>query len=55
MCPVGSGMPTSYEQGSMMQDRLNLDGYTMMTHPERVSKFFFDPTPIIDPARPPLD
>ena len=48
-------MPTSYEQGSMMQDRLNLDGYTMIKHPERVSKFFFDPTPIIDPARPPLD
>ncbi|HIU42935.1 MAG TPA: polysaccharide deacetylase family protein [Candidatus Ventrousia excrementavium] len=55
ICPVGSGMPTSYEQGSMMQDRLNLDGYTMIKHPERVSKFFFDPTPIIDPARPPLD
>ncbi len=55
VCPVGAGMATTYQQHGMMQDRLNLDGYTMIKHPERVSKYFFDPAPIIDPARPPLD
>lgn len=55
ICPVGAGMSTSYQGAAMLQDRLNLDGYTMLKHPERISKHFFDPTPIVDPARPPLD
>ncbi len=55
ICPVGAGMSTSYQNGSMMQDRLNLDGYTMLEHPERISKYFFDPAAVVDPARPPLD
>lgn len=55
VCPVGAGMTTTYQSDGMTQDRLNLDGYTMIKHPERISKHFFDPTPIIDPARPPLD
>ena len=48
-------MAASYEGNSMIQNRLNLDGYTMLKHPERISKYFFDPSQIVDPARPPLN
>ena len=54
-CPVGSNMTTWFDKDVMFQERLNLDGYTMLKHPERVSKYFFDPTLVVDPARPPLD
>ena len=42
-CPVGSRMTTIYNEDNIVQERLNLDGYTMIKHPERVEKFFFDP------------
>lgn len=54
-CPVGSNMTTWFDKDVMFQERLNLDGYTMLKHPERVSKYFFDPALVVDPARPPLD
>lgn len=54
-CPVGSGMNTWFDGDVMFQERLNLDGYTMITHPERVSKYFFDPALVLDPSRPPMD
>lgn len=54
-CPVGSNMTTVYDRNVMFQERLNLDGYTMIKHPERVSKHFFDPSLVLDPSRPPLD
>lgn len=54
-CPVGSQMSTMWKNDNMLQARLNLDGYTMLKHPERVSKFFFDPAKVLDPARPPLN
>lgn len=54
-CPVGSQMTTVWKDDNMLQSRLNLDGYTMLKHPERVSKFFFDPALVLDPARPPLN
>ena len=55
ICPVAANMATSYEGNSMIQNRLNLDGYTMLKHPERISKYFFDPAQVVDTARPPLN
>jgi len=54
-CPVGSGMNAWFEDDVFYMERLNLDGYTMIKHPERISKHFFDPALVLDPARPPLD
>ena len=53
-CPVGSGMNVWFDKDVMFMERLNLDGYTMMLHPERVSKYFFDPALVLDPTRPPM-
>lgn len=53
-CPVGAGMNMRFNEDNMVQERLNVDGYTMLTHPERVSKYFFDPALVLDPTRPPL-
>lgn len=53
-CPVGSGMNVWFDKDVMFMERLNLDGYTMMLHPERVSKYFFDPAEVLDPSRPPM-
>ena len=53
-CPVGSRMTTIYNEDNIVQERLNLDGYTMIKHPERVEKCFFDPSLVIDTKRPPL-
>ena len=53
-CPVGSGMNAWFTEDVFYMERLNLDGYTMIKHPERVSDHFFDPTLVLDPARPPL-
>ena len=55
ICPVGGGMSTTYNSDCMMQDRLDLDGYTMIRHPERISKYFFDPALVLDSSRPPLN
>ncbi len=54
-CPVGSPMNVRFAGDVMFMERLNLDGYTMMKHPERISKYFFDPKLVLDPARPPMD
>lgn len=54
-CPVGSNMTTVYDRNVMFQERLNLDGYTMIKHPEKVSRHFFDPSLVLDPTRPPMD
>ena len=51
-CPVDSYQPCYVRDDYMIQGRINLDGLTMKRYPERISKHFFDPTPIIDPARP---
>lgn len=51
-CPVDSKMPAFTRDDFFISGRLNLDGITMKTAPQRVSKFFFDPAPILDPARP---
>ena len=53
-CPVGAAMTTQFNTDNMVETRLNLDGYTMISHPERVKKFFFDPKLVLDPERPPL-
>lgn len=53
-CPVGAPMSTKFYDNVMVQERLNLDGYTMITNPERVKKHFFDPAEVLDPKRPPL-
>jgi len=54
-CPVGSGMNAWFEDDVFFMERLNLDGYTMIKHPERVSNHFFDPSLVLDETRPPLD
>ena len=51
-CPVDSYQPCYVRDDYMIQGRINLDGLTMKRYPERISRHFFDPTPIIDPARP---
>lgn len=51
-CPVDSKMPAYVRDDFFISGRLNLDGITMKTAPQRVNKFFFDPAPILDPARP---
>jgi len=53
-CGVGGSMSTIYYGDNMMQDRLNLDGYTMLKAPERIEKHFFKVADVIDPLRPPL-
>ena len=53
-CPVQAEMSTTFTGQGMIQNRLNLDGYTMLKHPERVSQHFFDPQLVLDGARPPL-
>ncbi|MBQ9534949.1 MAG: hypothetical protein IJU78_03800 [Clostridia bacterium] len=54
-CPVGSDMSTTWQNDNMLSYRLNLDGITMLNYPQRISKFFFDPALVLDPARPPLN
>jgi len=54
-CSVSSYMTTFYQQNGIVQERMNIDGTNMILHPERISKYLFDPTPIVDPARPPLE
>ncbi|MEA4919935.1 MAG: hypothetical protein VB078_03310 [Clostridiaceae bacterium] len=54
-CPVGANMSTTFVDNEMIQERLDLDGYTMIKHPERVSKYFFDPALVLDSARPPIN
>jgi hypothetical protein len=54
-CPVDSNMPMRWHDDNVIQGRLNLDGITMMKYPERVSKYFFDPAQVLDPARPPMN
>lgn len=51
-CPVDSTMPTAWEGPWFFQGRINLDGLTMKQYPERISKYFFDPAAVLDPARP---
>ena len=47
-------MSTDIRGDVMMNSRLNLDGITMIRYPERISKHFFDPALVLDPARPEL-
>lgn len=51
-CPVDSHMPTYCKNDFFIQGRINLDGLTMKRYPERVTRFFFDPAEVLDPARP---
>ena len=51
-CHVDSTMPTKWDGSWFFQGRINLDGLTMKRYPERISKFFFDPAEVLDPARP---
>jgi len=53
-CPVAANMNTKYYDGYMYQERLNLDGLTMLSYPERISKYLFDPALVVDEARPPM-
>ena len=55
-CPVGASMTTNYYSHSMIQNRLNLDGYTMITAPSRIlNAGLFDPALVVDENRPPLE
>ncbi|MDD4799104.1 MAG: polysaccharide deacetylase family protein [Clostridia bacterium] len=54
-CPVGASMTTNYYSNSMIQNRLNLDGYTMISAPSRIlDAGLFDPALVLDENRPPL-
>lgn len=54
-CPVGADMSSSYSGDVFLMDRLNLDGYTMVKHPDRITSVgLFDPAQVVDPARPPM-
>ena len=53
-CPVGSTLNTRFNDTYMLNERLNLDGMTMLWYPERISKYFFDPALVVDPERPEL-
>ncbi|MBR3865626.1 MAG: hypothetical protein IKM67_02810 [Clostridia bacterium] len=53
-CPVGSTLNTQFNGTYMLNERLNLDGMTMLWYPERISKYFFDPALVVDPERPEL-
>jgi len=55
-CPVGASMSTGYYSNSMIQNRLNLDGYTMISAPSRIlDAGLFDPALVLDENRPPLE
>jgi len=49
---VDSYQPCYVKDDYMIQGRINLDGLTMKNYPERVIRHYFDPAPILDPARP---
>lgn len=51
-CPVYKAMGIKYYKNFVVNCRLNFDGLTMRRYPERIEKYFFDPTLIIDPDRP---
>ncbi|HRU83891.1 MAG TPA: hypothetical protein P5058_00725 [Eubacteriales bacterium] len=50
-CPVYKEMTTEFGKNYVINCRLNIDGMTLLTYPERIKKFFFDPSGIIDPSR----
>lgn len=52
-CPVGANMRTKYIDGAMIQERLNLDGLTLVKAPQN-TKMFFKAEEVLDPARPPM-
>ncbi len=52
-CPVGGSMKTTYDGGVMIQERLNLDGYTLTKTPER-TEIFFNAADVVDSERPDL-
>ena len=51
-CPVSTGMALTFNGDNMVEDRFNLDGYTMLKKPELVKELFFDPAEVLDPRRP---
>ena len=51
-CPVYKNMAVSYQNKMLISERLNFDGFTMIKHPERIKRHFFDPSSIIDCSRP---
>lgn len=53
-CPVSTYMTTTYRESYMLQDRFNMDGFTMMKNPEKVNGVFFDVSKVIDSRRPPI-
>ena len=53
-CPVSTGMALTFNGDNMVEDRFNLDGYTMLKKPELVKELFFDPAEVLDPRRPAL-
>ena len=45
-------MALTFNGDNMVEDRFNLDGYTMLKKPELVKELFFDPAEVLDPRRP---
>ncbi len=55
ICPVCKEMTLEYHKNYVLHGRLNLDGLTMRRYPERIQKYFFNPSTVLDPSRPPLN
>lgn len=53
-CPVSRSMALTYNVDNMVQDRLNLDGYTMQKKPELIKELYFDVNEVLDKRRPAL-
>lgn len=51
-CPVYKNMSVRFENNMLISERLNFDGFTMIKYPQRIKKYFFDPSYIIDRSRP---
>jgi len=47
-------MNTTFYGDNMIQERLNIDGLTMIDYPDRIKNHFFDPAEVLDSARPPM-
>lgn len=51
-CSVFKRMGTNFTNGTMISERLNFDGFTMLKYPNRITSCFFDLDGIIDETRP---
>jgi hypothetical protein len=51
-CPVYKEMTIKTQNNILISERLNIDGLTMLKYPNRIKKYFFDPSAVVDSGRP---